>query len=401
MATDAKRNKFLYLERERLTRYQHQHRGLSFLKLWLPPITDRDVNIIGLNNHIYKGKIPTAPLDKLPPEVDPKSIDEEQLYKEIRDMRFPVAPPLEPLGPTRRVGGVYTTAKRMAFAPVQISLADDKTQMPLLGKDGKIYQGRTKRAPTHELDQRLKGTKRPVKTPAQYESDRGTVKPTVVSLYVDGKPPSERKPHVPIIQMPCADLNKLIKSMGIKSPEQEKDATKTEQTEKQSAEEAEQEAGSKSTEAEESEGESSGEFASFESIGETGEASEIEETSTTTGTEASSEMTIEETSTTTGTEASSEITEPVSEGEEIEEADIPEPEPEEEESDIPEPEPEEEEADIPEPEPEEEEADIPEPEPEEEADIPEPEPEEEEADIPEPEPEEEEPEDLELEPEEM
>ncbi|GFR01856.1 uncharacterized protein TNCT_490441 [Trichonephila clavata] len=81
MATDAKRRKFLNLERDRLTRYQHQHRGLSFLKLWIPPTTDRSVNIIGLNNHIYKGKVPAVPLDQLPPDVDPDSIDEEKLYR--------------------------------------------------------------------------------------------------------------------------------------------------------------------------------------------------------------------------------------------------------------------------------------------------------------------------------
>ncbi|GBN68223.1 hypothetical protein AVEN_56124-1 [Araneus ventricosus] len=286
MATDPKRKKYLRLERERLTRYQHQHRGLNFLKLWLPPAADRKVNIIGLNNHIYKGKIPTVPLDQLPPEVDPKSIDEEELYKEIRDMRFPIVPPLRPLGPARRIGGEYTTAKRMAFAPVQISLDDDKTEMPILGADGKVYQGRSKAVPVQELDRRLRGTNRPVKTPAMYGSDRGTVKPTVVSLYVDGKPPSERKTPVPLIQLPYADLNKLTKLMKIESPEQE--ATRSERT---VDEPAEQEKDSKPTETEESEGESSREFTSSESVGAAGEASDVEGSSTTTVTEGSSEVT--------------------------------------------------------------------------------------------------------------
>ncbi|GBN66537.1 hypothetical protein AVEN_10965-1 [Araneus ventricosus] len=288
MATDPKRKKYLRLERERLTRYQHQHRGLNFLKLWLPPAADRKVNIIGLNNHIYKGKIPTVPLDQLPPEVDPKSIDEEELYKEIRDMRFPIVPPLRPLGPARRIGGEYTTAKRMAFAPVQISLDDDKMEMPILGADGKVYQGRSKAVPAQELDRRLRGTNRPVKTPAMYGSDRGTVKPTVVSLYVDGKPPSERKPPVPLIQLPYADLNKLTKLMNIESPEQEKEATRSERT---VDEPAEQEKDSKPTETEESEGESSREFTSSESVGAGGEVSDVEGSSTTTVTEGSSEVT--------------------------------------------------------------------------------------------------------------
>ncbi|GIY64886.1 uncharacterized protein CDAR_240221 [Caerostris darwini] len=81
MANDPKRQKFLRPERERLTRYQHQHRGLSFLELWLPPTTDQEVNVIGINNHVYKGKVPAVPEDELPPGIDEKSIDEEALFR--------------------------------------------------------------------------------------------------------------------------------------------------------------------------------------------------------------------------------------------------------------------------------------------------------------------------------
>ncbi|GFY43700.1 uncharacterized protein TNIN_402701 [Trichonephila inaurata madagascariensis] len=211
MATDAKRRKFLNLERDRLTRYQHQHRGLSFLKLWLPPTTDRSVNIIGLNNHIYKGKVPAVPLDQLPPDVDPESIDEGKLYREIRDMKFPEIPLLEPLGPARRVGGEYTKTKRFTFAPVAVPVDLDKVETPLLGIDGKVYRGASKAAPTAELDRKLAGSKRPVRPPSIYNSSRGNVLPTVVSLYVDGKPPSERGQLVPIIQVPSTDLETMVK----------------------------------------------------------------------------------------------------------------------------------------------------------------------------------------------
>ncbi|GFT35018.1 uncharacterized protein NPIL_524041, partial [Nephila pilipes] len=216
MATDTKRQKFLKQERERLTQYQHQHRGVRFLKLWLPPTTDRNVNIIGLNNHIYKGKVPTVPLDELPPEVDPESIDEEQLYREIRDMKFPEVPPLEPLGPARRVGGEYTKSKRFAFAPVTVPLDLDNIETPILGTDGKLYRGTSKVAPPPEMNRKLAGSKRPVRRPGIYGSSRENVIPTVVSLYVDGKPPSERRHVLPIIEVPYSDLKKMVKLVSTK-----------------------------------------------------------------------------------------------------------------------------------------------------------------------------------------
>ena len=77
------RKKWLYQEESRIAKYQHQHRGLKFEKLHLPPLPYRRVNIIGRDDHIYRGTIPTVPLDQLPPEVDKTSIDEEALYKVV------------------------------------------------------------------------------------------------------------------------------------------------------------------------------------------------------------------------------------------------------------------------------------------------------------------------------
>lgn len=75
------RKKWLYQEEARLTKYQHQHRGLNFQKLLLPTVPHRKVKLVGRDNHIYNGSIPKLPEDQLPLEVDEKSIDEETLYK--------------------------------------------------------------------------------------------------------------------------------------------------------------------------------------------------------------------------------------------------------------------------------------------------------------------------------
>ncbi|GIY64884.1 uncharacterized protein CDAR_240201 [Caerostris darwini] len=119
-------------------------------------------------------------------------------------MRFPIVAPLETLGPIRRVGGEYTTAKRMNFAPVAIHMDRDKMQVPVVGRDGKIYRGATD---TSEETEDMKTTSRP------------EISPTLVSLYVDGKPAYERKKPVPLIHMPHADLTRLVKVMRAQNPE--------------------------------------------------------------------------------------------------------------------------------------------------------------------------------------
>ncbi|GFR02092.1 uncharacterized protein TNCT_296221 [Trichonephila clavata] len=136
-------------------------------------------------------------------------------------MKFPEIPPLEPLGPARRVGGEYTKAKRFTFAPVAVPLDLDKVETPIFGKDGKLYRGTSKAAPAAELDRKLAGSKRPVRPPSIYNSSRGNVTPTVVSLYVDGKPPSERGQLIPIIQVPSTDLEKMVKFILTKKEDSE------------------------------------------------------------------------------------------------------------------------------------------------------------------------------------
>lgn len=84
--TPEQRKIWLQEEEFRIINYQHQHRGLNFLKLYLPPTTDRKVNLVGLDNHIYRGSIPRVPEDQLPPEIVEGSIDEEALYKVRREI---------------------------------------------------------------------------------------------------------------------------------------------------------------------------------------------------------------------------------------------------------------------------------------------------------------------------
>ncbi|XP_071037509.1 uncharacterized protein [Parasteatoda tepidariorum] len=177
-----KDRRFLEQERRRLTRYQHQHRGLSFIKLWLPPTSDKDANIIGRDGHVYKGKIPRVPLDQLPPEVDPETVDEGELYEEIRDMKYLDIPIQEPLGPTRRIGGEYTKAKRLTLAPVEFQYRKAIEETPIIGADVKMYHGpifKSQLISEMDLDHR--------ESMKLNRSDKDFVEPTLVTLHVDGR----------------------------------------------------------------------------------------------------------------------------------------------------------------------------------------------------------------------
>ncbi|KAG8196957.1 hypothetical protein JTE90_009016 [Oedothorax gibbosus] len=201
-------------QQARIRRYQEAHRGLNFLRVWLPPTTDRRVNVIGLNGRVFRGQIPAVPLDRLPTGVE--VVGEQELYEEIRDMKFPEVPEQEPLGPGRRIGGAHTKSnKQLSFAPAIVNDTEEnqKTRVSLLGADGHVYRGTGKPESVIEPDRKLQGSRKS----RSAKEIREAVVPTVVSLYINGRPlyDDERtdrieETSVTLIEMPVPHLERMV-----------------------------------------------------------------------------------------------------------------------------------------------------------------------------------------------
>lgn len=149
-------------------------------------------------------------------------------------MSFPPVPENEPLGPSRRIGGSYTLAKKLILAPVRVSGKEEFEETMILGKDGKFYRGTEKYPSSVDLDKSLRGTKRPVRKIRQASSARGFVEPTLISLqtetqFVSGGRDTESSIKLPILNI--RQIKRLIKDQNAEKNEiRESESLKDEQS---------------------------------------------------------------------------------------------------------------------------------------------------------------------------
>lgn len=148
-------------------------------------------------------------------------------------MNFPPVPEQEPLGPSRRIEGEYTLAKRMALAPVHVDCTEGLEETLVLGKDGGIYRGKKKYPSKLELDKKLRGTKRPIFKVVGTSSTRGYIEPSVVTLQTNDKPTLYGKGKKSLIELPTAEIRNVISMVKEKSikGESETISDTTDQTE--------------------------------------------------------------------------------------------------------------------------------------------------------------------------
>lgn len=148
-------------------------------------------------------------------------------------MNFPPVPEQEPLGPSRRIEGEYTLAKRMALAPVHVDCTEGLEETLVLGKDGGIYRGKGKYPSKLELDKKLRGTKRPIFKVVGTSSTRGYIEPSVVTLQTNDKPTLYGKDKKSLIELPTAEIRNVISMVKEKSikGESETISDTTDQTE--------------------------------------------------------------------------------------------------------------------------------------------------------------------------
>lgn len=144
-------------------------------------------------------------------------------------MKFPAIPEQEPLGPSRRIEGEYTLAKRMAFAPVHVDCTEGLEETLVLRKDGGIYRGKEKYPSKLELDKKLAGTKRPILKVLKTSSTRGYVEPSLVRLQTSDKPTLYEKSKKPLIELPTAEIGNVI-SMVKEKIHKEDSATSSDTT---------------------------------------------------------------------------------------------------------------------------------------------------------------------------